>query len=64
MFIVDQAAYVRAATDAMLTGTPFESLADACRRQAEIEAATKIVNLNDFRARLRPPATIATEVRK
>jgi hypothetical protein len=64
MFIIDRNAYVRAATGAMLTGQPFETLVDACRRQAEIEAATKIVNLDDFRARLRPPATIVTEVRK
>jgi hypothetical protein len=56
MFIVDQAAYVRAATGAMLTGKPFESLVDACRRQgAEVDAA-KIVNFADMRMKLRPEA--------
>jgi hypothetical protein len=46
--------YVRAATAAMLTGKPFETLVDACRRHsAEIEAA-KIVSLADMRRKLRP----------
>ena len=44
MFIVDRDSYVRAATGAMLTGKPFESLVDACHRQAEEEAATKVVS--------------------
>jgi hypothetical protein len=57
MFIVDQAAYVRAATYAMLAGRPFESLVDYCRRQAEREAAAKVVSFADMRAKLRPPAT-------
>jgi hypothetical protein len=61
MFIVDRDSYVRAAAGAMLTGKPFVTLVDACRRQAAEEATAKIVNLDDFRARLRPPATIATE---
>jgi hypothetical protein len=61
MFIVDQAAYVRAATHAMLSGKPFESLADACRRQAAEEEAAKVVSFADFRARRSPPAIIATE---
>ena len=60
MFIVDQAAYVRAATHAMLTGQPFESLVDACRRQAAEEAAAKVVSFADMREKLRP-ATIAAE---
>ena len=60
MFILDQNSYVRAVTGAMLTGTPFESLADACRRRAAEEAAAKIVNMADMREKLRP-ATIATE---
>jgi hypothetical protein len=60
MFIVDRAAYVRAATDAMLTGKPFETLVDACRRQAAEEAAAKVVSLADMRAKLRPPVTTET----
>ena len=54
MLIVDQAAYVRAATDAMRTGKPFESLADACRRKAEEEATAKVVSFADMREKLRP----------
>jgi hypothetical protein len=61
MFVVDQAAYVRAATGAMLTGAPFETLADACRRQAELEAAAKVVNFADMRLRLRPSAPVTAE---
>jgi hypothetical protein len=57
MFIVDRATYVRAATGAMLTGKPFESLADACRRQAAEVDAAKIVSLADMRRKLRPDAT-------
>ncbi len=53
MFIVDQAAYLRAATGAMLTGKPFETLVDACRRQqAAEEAAAKVVSFADWRARI------------
>jgi hypothetical protein len=59
MFIVDRDAYVRAATGAMLTGQPFETLVDACRRQAAEEAAAKVVSFADMRMKLRPPATIA-----
>jgi hypothetical protein len=58
MFIVDRDAYVRAATGAMLTGQPFESLADACHRQAAEEAAAKVVQFEAWREKLRP-ATIA-----
>ena len=61
MFIIDRNAYVRAATGAMLTGKPFETLVDACQRQAAEEAAAKIVQFAEWRLRLRPPATIATE---
>ena len=57
MFIVGRDAYVRAATGAMLTGAPFETLADACRRQAAEEAAAKIVSMADMRRKLRPDAT-------
>jgi hypothetical protein len=60
MFIIDCNAYVRAATRAMLAGEPFETLVDACRRQAADEAAAKVVSLADMREKLRP-ATIATE---
>jgi hypothetical protein len=57
MLITYRDAYERAATVAMLTGKPFESLADACRRQAaEIEAG-KIVSFADMRRKLRPPMT-------
>jgi hypothetical protein len=54
MFIVDQAAYVRAATGAMLTGKPFETLVDACRRQVAEEEAAKVVSFADMRMKLRP----------
>jgi hypothetical protein len=54
MFITDRNAYVRAATHAMLTGKPFETLVDACRRLAAEEAATKIVRFGDWRMKLRP----------
>jgi hypothetical protein len=54
MFIADRDAYGRAATEAMLTGQPFETLVDACRRLAAEEAAAKVVNLDAARARLRP----------
>ena len=60
MFIADRDAYVRAATAAMLTGEPFETLADACRRQAAEEAATKIVQFADMRAKFRPSLAAAT----
>jgi len=42
MFIVDRNAYVRARHRAMLSGEPFETLVDACRRQAAEEAAAKV----------------------
>jgi hypothetical protein len=61
MFITDRNAYVRAATHAMLTGKPFETLVDACRRQAAEEAATKIVQFGDWRMKLRPSAPVTTE---
>jgi hypothetical protein len=47
-------AYARAAAYAALFGTPFKSLADAVREQAEREAAAKIVSFADMRRRLRP----------
>jgi hypothetical protein len=55
MFVLDPATYVRAATAAMLAGKPFETLADACHRQAAEVDAAKVVNLADMRAKLRPP---------
>jgi hypothetical protein len=58
MLIVDRDVYVRAATRAMLTGKPFETLADACRRQAAEEAAAKVVSFADMREKLRPPAAV------
>jgi hypothetical protein len=57
MFITDRNAYVRAATHAILTGTPFESLADWAAQQKAKEAAAKIVQFGDWREKLRP-ATI------
>ena len=57
MFVLDRDAYARAATGAMLTGKPFETLADACRRKAAEEAAAKIVSMADMRRKLRPDAT-------
>jgi hypothetical protein len=59
MFIVDRDAYVRAATGAMLTGEPFETLFDACRRQAAEDAAAKVVSLAEWR-KARPLLTAAT----
>jgi hypothetical protein len=56
MFIVDRDAYVRAAPGAMLT-KPFETLVDACRRQAVEDAAAKVVNFADMRKKLRPDVT-------
>jgi hypothetical protein len=56
MLIVDRDAYVRAATGAMLTGTPFETFVDACRRHAAEESAAKVVSFDDMRAKLRPAA--------
>ena len=56
MLIVDRDAYVRAATEAMLTGKPFETLVDACHRQAAEVDAAKIVSISDMRRKLRPDA--------
>jgi hypothetical protein len=50
----------RAAASAALFGTPFESLADWAARQKAEEEAAKVVNLDDFRLRLRPPAAAET----
>lgn len=54
MLIADRDAYARAAADAMLTGTVFETLVDAVhRRAAEVEAA-KVVSFADWRGKSRP----------
>jgi hypothetical protein len=54
MFITDRNAYVRTATHAVLTGKPFESLADwAVREKAKAEAA-KVVSFASWREKLRP----------
>jgi hypothetical protein len=58
MFIVDRNSYVRAATGAMLTGTPFESLADWAAQQKAKEAAAKVVSFASWREKLRPPTTV------
>ena len=56
--IADRDAYVRAATGAMLTGEPFESLADyAAQEKAKAEAA-KVVDLASWRAKLRPESPL------
>jgi hypothetical protein len=52
----DHNAYLRAATAAMLEGRPFETLADACRKQAAIDEAAKVVDLAEWRRKLRPEA--------
>ena len=52
-----QEAYMRAAYRATLLGEPFETLVDACHRIAAEEAAAKVINLADIRAKLRPEAT-------
>jgi hypothetical protein len=54
MFIIDRDAYVRAATGAMLTGTPFESLAEWAVQQKAKEEAAKVVSFADWCTRLRP----------
>jgi 5'-deoxynucleotidase YfbR-like HD superfamily hydrolase len=54
MLDADREYYVRAATHAMLSGAPFESLADwAAQEKAKAEAA-KVISFADARARLRP----------
>jgi hypothetical protein len=58
MFIITgRDEYAHAAASAALFGTPFESLADWAAQQKAKEAAAKVVNLADWRAKLRPPAT-------
>ena len=61
MFVVDEAAYVRAAAAAMLAGAPFESLANWAARQRAEEEAAKVLCFTDWRSRLRPPAIAAAE---
>jgi hypothetical protein len=58
--LTDHEAYMRAANRANLLGTPFECLADYVRRLAAEEAAAKIINLAEMRAKLRP-VTITAE---
>jgi hypothetical protein len=58
MFIVDRDAYARAATGAMLTGEPFESLADWAAQQKAKEEAAKVVSFADWREKLRPSAAV------
>jgi len=58
MFIVDRNSYVRAATGAMLTGEPFESLADWAAEQKAKEEAAKVVSFASWREKLRPSATV------
>jgi len=50
----DCEAYVRACVTAALTGAPFETLVDACREQAAIDAAAKVVDFAAMRRKLRP----------
>jgi len=53
--LMSEDAYLRAAVSAKLLGTPFVSLVDAVHRQAEEEAAAKVVSIADMRRKLRPP---------
>jgi hypothetical protein len=54
MSVANREYYVRQAAAAMLSGRPFESLADwAAQEKAKAEAA-KVVSFADWRARLRP----------
>jgi hypothetical protein len=50
----DRDHYFRAAAGAMLTGDPFESLADWAAEQKAKEAAAKVADFASWRARLRP----------
>jgi hypothetical protein len=52
--------YARAAAEAALFGTPFESLADWAAREKAKEAAAKVVSFADMREKLRPPVTAET----
>jgi hypothetical protein len=57
MTLNEQKAYIRAASQAVLTGTPFESLADWAARERAQEEAAKVVSLadeRDKREKLRP----------
>lgn len=54
MITIDSDAYLRAAASAALFGTPFKTLADAAREQAENEAAAKVLSLAEWRGKLRP----------
>jgi hypothetical protein len=58
MLVVDQDYYVRAATGAMLTGEPFESLADWAAQQKAAAEAAKVVSFASWREKLRPPTTV------
>jgi hypothetical protein len=58
MFIADRDYYVRAATGAMLTGEPFESLTDWAAQQKAKEEAAKVVSFASWREKLRPPTTV------
>jgi hypothetical protein len=50
----DRDHYFRAAAGAMLTGAPFESLADWAAQEKAKEAGAKAVSFADWRAKLRP----------
>jgi hypothetical protein len=54
MFIMDSNAYMRAATNAMLTGRPLESLAAWAAEQKAKEEAAKVVSFASWREKLRP----------
>jgi hypothetical protein len=63
MFIVTgRDEYARRATLAVLSGTPFESLADWAAQQKAKEEAAKVVSFASWREKLRP-ATIAEDRR-
>jgi hypothetical protein len=50
----------RLASNAILLGRPFESLADWAARTIAAEAAAKVVSFAEMREKLRPLTTAAT----
>ena len=59
MFVIDEGALVRYHARLYFEGRPAQGLADWAAQQKAKEAAAKVVNLADFRARLRPATTAA-----
>jgi hypothetical protein len=59
--LTSEDAYLRAAASAALLGTPFLSLVDAVYRQADEEAAAKVISLAEMSRTLRPSAPNGVE---